>query len=98
MATYNFQSYPYSAQAKFDCPECGKKNRIRSFRAECTLNPFNKDESGNVRGPGEVMAQSRAYAFAKRDEFMKRPICLSCENKLSYVERNVLREIRRSST
>lgn len=96
MATtaYTFQSYPAVAKATFDCPSCGKAKRQRSFRAECTVNPFNKDENGNIRGPAEVRKQSRQRAEAECAQFLRSPLCATCENGLTYQQRKDIRAIR----
>jgi len=94
MTTYTFQTYPATATAKFDCPSCGKKNRTRTFRAECTVNPFNKNEDGTIKTPSEVRMQSSQRAVAERNMFMRKPMCATCENDLTYQDRKLLREQR----
>lgn len=96
VTTYNFQSYPATTKAVFDCPKCGKKNRQRSFRHECTVNPFNKNADGDVCTPNEVRAQSFARAEQERDEFLTEPLCKKCEDALPWQERSELGRRRRS--
>jgi len=91
----NFRSYPAVATAKFTCPFCGKPNRTRTFRIECTVNPFNRTSDGHVRTPAEVRAQSSEQATAMRDEFACKPICKKCEDGLSFKELQALREERK---
>lgn len=97
MAIYNFQSYPAISKATFDCPQCGKVKRTRTFRAECTVNPFNTRPDGQVRTASEVRKQSAEDASRQRDQFMSRPLCATCENGLSYADRKVVYDARRSS-
>lgn len=91
----NFQSYPAVAEATFDCPKCGKLKRKRTFRAECTVNPFNVNDDGSVKTPGQVRLQSSAEAGRERDQFMREPLCATCENALSYSDRRALSKRRR---
>lgn len=96
MTRYRFQAIPASATAVFDCPSCGKSKRKRTFRAECTVNPFNTNDDGTMKSPREVWEQSRERAIQQRDEFMRRPLCATCENALSWTERRDLSEDRRA--
>ena len=97
MTMYTFQTYPASVSAKFSCAECGKANRTRTFRHECTVNPFNKNDDGSIKTPKEVRAQSLAHAKKDRDEFMMRPICASCEKELTFKRRKEIQEERRAA-
>lgn len=96
MTLYTFQSLPSSAKATFDCPSCGKKNRTRTFRGECTVNPFNKKENGEVRTPREVRQQSKERANALREQFLRKPLCATCENSLPHAELHGVLAERRS--
>jgi hypothetical protein len=95
--THTFRSYPQSAYAKFDCPKCGKTKRKRTFTAECTVNPFNKHPDGRVRTATEVMWQSAQRAEAERNEFMREPLCATCEGQLPFTERSDLFKRRRAA-
>lgn len=97
MKTINFQPYSYVATATFDCPCCGKTKRTRSFRSECTVNPFNTKPDGHMRNASEVRAQSRDQALSERLRFMSEPLCASCENNLSRADRKSLHNRRASS-
>lgn len=97
MATYHFQVCTAAVTATFDCPSCGKTNRKRTLRADCTVSPFNKNEDGSVRTHAEVSKQSQKMALQERDQFMRKPLCATCENRLSYTERRALFEQRRSA-
>lgn len=97
MTTYTFQVCAAQTSATFDCPRCGKKKRKRTFRHECTVNPFNKNEDGTIKSPSEVRQQSRAAAELERTEFLREPLCATCEKPLSWEERGALRD-RRMST
>lgn len=94
----DFQTYPYAVTETFDCPKCGKTKRKRTFRAECTVNPFNKREDGQIRTPSEVRAQSRASALREAEQFLSEPLCAACEKELTYAARRALSERRRSSS
>jgi hypothetical protein len=85
-----FQTYPAWETVTFTCTGCGKPKRKRTFRHECTVNPFNKNAAGDVCSPTEVRAQS--VALVKRDlqQFRREPLCLKCEDALSYTERKAL--------
>ena len=96
MTIYNFQSYPATADVRFTCPNCGKKNRKRTFRHECTVNPFNVHEDGTPRTAQEVRAQSQARAQLEKEQFLREPLCKSCEDALSYSERRNLSRRRRA--
>lgn len=93
----DFQTYPYAVTETFDCPKCGKLKRKRTFRAECTVNPFNKREDGQIRTPSEVRAQSRASALRESEQFLSEPLCASCEKELPWKERRELSERRRAA-
>src|ERR1044072_8347140 len=95
LTSYSFQSYPATVVARFDCPKCGKKNRTRTFCAECTVNQFNRREDGEPRTAAEVRKQSVKCATEKRDQFTKAPLCPACEARLYYAERMALRRRRR---
>jgi len=98
MTRYTFQSFPATAEAKFDCPSCGKTKRVRKFTAECTVNPFNKRPDGQVRTPSEVRQQSQDDAIRQRDQFMQSPLCATCENALTYTERKPIIATRKAHT
>jgi hypothetical protein len=96
MPTYTFRGYPATARATFTCSVCGKENRKRTFRHECTVNPYNKNDDGMMRTPAEVFRQSADKANKERDEFLREPICKSCDRALSYTDRKELHERRKS--
>lgn len=93
---HTFQAYPATAKATFDCPGCGKKKRTRSFRVECTVNPFNKNEDGTIKTPFEVRQQSAAKVMQERVEFLRKPLCKACEDAMSWKDRRSLHEERRA--
>lgn len=90
MTTHTFQAYPAVAKATFTCGSCGKAKRTRSFRVECTVNPFNKNEDGTMKTPFEVRRQSSEKAVAARDAFLRKPLCATCEGALPYADRKQL--------
>jgi hypothetical protein len=94
---YTFQGFKGRAEAIFDCPSCGKKNRKRTFLAEHTLNPFNKNADGTVKNAEQVRKGAKQEALRLRDEFMKEPLCKSCEDALGYRDRKDLRNRRRAA-
>ena len=95
MTVHTFNAYPATTKAIFDCPKCGKSKRTRTFRVECTVNPFNTDAAGVALGSREVFQQSRDNADRQRDEFLCKPLCATCEKALSWKERKALRQERR---
>lgn len=96
MVTITFQTCPASKTATFTCPSCGKKNRKRTFRHECTASPFNKKPDGSIRSRTEVFAQS--YAMAEQDvqQFLREPLCARCEDTLSFADLRALHARRRA--
>ena len=91
-----FQIYPASETATFTCSSCGKPKRKRTFRHECTVNPFNKNTDGSICSPNEVRAQSVAAAKRDLQQFLREPLCLKCEDALSYTDRNALFKRRKT--
>jgi hypothetical protein len=94
---HTFRTYPYSVKATFTCGACRKAKRTRTFTAECTYNPFNKGDDGHILLPHEVRDQSKAEALGERDKFMREPLCVKCEDALSFKDRAALRQ-RRATT
>ena len=92
--TYRFEVCPGVAVATFDCPSCGKAKRKRTFRAECTVSPFNKNPDGSVKTRREVYRQSAEQAKKMRDDFMRKPLCKTCEDALSNPDQRALRRLR----
>lgn len=86
MTRYTYRTMPASVRAKFDCPVCGGKGRQRTFRHECTVNPFNVKDDGTPRSPAEVKQQSLERAKQEKERFLREPMCKACEDKLSYAE------------
>lgn len=95
MTLYTFAGYKGRAECTFDCPSCGKSKRKRSFVVEHTVNPFNKNLDGSVKDAKQVSHEARLEAAAQRDEFMREPLCRSCEDALSYADLKALRARRR---
>lgn len=77
-----FKGYSATVKTLFTCTKCKKDKRTRSFTESCTLNPFNKEATT----PAEIREQSRKSAQEDVDEFMKEPVCKSCENGMEYPE------------
>ena len=93
---YRFQSFLAVDKATFTCPSCSKEKRTRTFRVECTTNPFNVGEHGRPLTPTEVRKQSQARVALERSEFLTEPLCKACEDRLSYSDRCSLSQRRRS--
>ena len=85
-----FQTYPALETAIFTCTGCGKPKRKRTFRHECTVNPFNKNAAGEICSPKEVRSQSAAAAKRDLQQFLREPLCVKCEDALSYTDRKAL--------
>jgi hypothetical protein len=85
-----FQTYPAWETATFTCSGCGKPKRKRTFRHECTVNPFNKNANGEICSPNEARTQSAALAKRDLQQFLREPLCLKCEDGLSYTDRKAL--------
>lgn len=96
--THTFRGMPASASHKFTCPSCKKTDRQRTFRAECTVNPFNRGEDGHPLSPSEVRAQSQTKANTELRQFKTEPLCRTCEEALDYRERRALHLRRRGET
>lgn len=90
-----FDTFPATSVSNFTCPKCGKAKRKRTFRAECTVNPFNKNDDGSIKTPSEVRKQSFEKADKERQQFEREPLCTTCEVELSYKERIALGKRRR---
>lgn len=95
--TYNFRGYPATARAVFTCEVCDKPNRTRTFRVECTVNPFNLNDDGSMKTPEQVRAQSRAKAERERTIFMRKPVCKSCEDQMSSADYRALQAERKAA-
>lgn len=95
MTHVSFRAYAATTKVRFDCPACGKTKRTRTFRAECTVNPFNVNEDGSVKSPDQVRKQSQAHVVQEEREFMRKPLCATCEGNLSWTERRALNAERR---
>jgi len=98
MTTYNFHGYKSRARMVFTCEHCGKPNRTRTFLAEHTVNPFNKNPDGSVKQAVQVQREANAEAKRLRDEFAVEPWCAACEDALGYSERKALQSRRTINT
>lgn len=63
---YTFEVVSRQVTRKLPCRECGK-TLSRTFRCECTVNPFNKGPDGEMLGREEVAKQSLASAERQAD-------------------------------
>jgi len=80
--TTRFEEAKLRAERSGKCISCGKR-RKRAFTYSNTVNPWNKDENGEVRSYGQV----RQVVSDKLNEFMNRFDkrgfkCSSCEDEL----------------
>ena len=85
-----FRAYPATRVVNFTCAICNKPGRRKTLKVECTVNPFNLDESGRVLTPKEVAQQSRDKLAVMVSEFMAKPVCASCHGELSYADAKAL--------
>jgi hypothetical protein len=78
MTIYNFEQVWGHAEAPVACRTCGRVNK-RRIRDYCTVNPYNRNEAGEVRSRSEVQvqAQERAMQEASRQVSAGR-ICRKC--------------------
>lgn len=97
MTMHHFPVYSVTSTATFTCTTCGKEKRKRTFRAECTVSPFNTRPGGEVRTPPEVKQQSHEQAQRWCAEFLREPMCKACEDALTFSERAALSARRRAS-
>ena len=91
-----FQAVHASDCVTFHCPSCGKDKRKRTFREECTINPFNTNEDGSVKTAQQVRDQARAQVATIKARFLAEPLCLKCEDALSFKDRAALFQRRRA--
>lgn len=76
--TYNFEQVWAYAKADVACTSCGAI-ASKNVREYCTVNPFNKDEEGNVRPRSEVRMQAQKNADAQAIRLMAEGrICAKC--------------------
>lgn len=69
------------AIAKVACRECGAVKE-QNVREECTINPFNRNEQGDVCSREEVREQARQSAQRSAQLLVgKGRICYKCEQK-----------------
>lgn len=94
MPTYTFRGYPATFTHRFTCPCCGKPNRVRTFTVEHTVNPFNRNSDGTVKTSAEVQRDAAIEARKQRENFLKEPLCATCEKALPWAERRALEERR----
>ncbi len=97
MTTYTFRVCHASVQHRFTCPCCGKSNRVRTFRVEHTVNPFNVHSDGTMKTPAEVQRGAASEAKMLRAQFITEPLCATCENNLSWADRRALTERRQTA-
>jgi hypothetical protein len=89
-----YESRKGRAECTFQCRECLNKNRKRAFTYEYTVNPFNKNEDGSVKTSGQVWREAQNAAEKEKAEFMRYPMCRTCEDSLTPSSRQALREKR----
>lgn len=94
MVAFTFRAYRGRAQHRFTCPSCGKEGRVRTFIAEKTVNPFNKDDDGFPKSASQVQRDAQRAAELDREQFAREPLCATCEDSLSYADRRALRARR----
>ena len=94
MTLMKFRGYSASKTVRFTCTNCGKAGRTKTIKHECTVNPFNRNENGEIRTPDEVKAQSRELVKRDMERFLREPVCAACEGHMTYGERRSLRARR----
>jgi hypothetical protein len=78
--TITFQGYKGQAPYTCSCSGCAKVLK-RIATVEHTVNPFNKNEAGEVKSPAEVRASAQAAAEAEARKLEGVPqLCRSCED------------------
>lgn len=61
--THHFQEVVYKATKKGICPVCGKNaSRTSGKRFMQTINPFNRNDQGEIKSYQEIMQELRAKA------------------------------------
>lgn len=68
MTAYRFEPVTSYREKVGLCPSCGKRV-VRRMKFEHTVNPFNRNDDGNVRTREEVWARVNAEADAWVPDF-----------------------------
>lgn len=77
--THRFQEVTRSQRVDVKCSSCGKP-RTRTVSVTNTINPYNKNELGQVRSPQEVLDCVRAeLAVQVEKTAAKSIICAPCQ-------------------
>lgn len=90
-----FPVYGRSTSCTFKCLACHKDKRKRTFRVEMTVNPYNTHPDGTMKTPFEVEREAYIAVGRERDQFLKYPLCKSCEEARSWSEMKSIRARRR---
>lgn len=76
---HRFQEVTRQQRVTVKCAGCGK-DRIRTVTVTHTINPFNRNEHGEVRSPQEVLECVRAELAKQVAEMpSRRIVCRTCE-------------------
>jgi hypothetical protein len=78
MAKINFSEYGISGKKRGICPKCGKM-AVRSKRFYQTLNPFNKNKSGEIKTIEEILKECNERLSAWRREPVYHAKCVDQE-------------------
>lgn len=89
-----FNAYKGRSTATFTCPQCGRPNRTRTFVAEYTVNPFNKNPDESIKQARQVQHEASEAARRERDRFLLSPLCRACEDGLPYSDLVFIRNAR----
>lgn len=81
---YTFEEIQRSRVVRATCTVCGKK-RQRTFNADQTVNPYNKNDDGSVKSRDQVIAAVEA----ELDNFCAEPFrCATCYSTWREAERD----------
>jgi len=88
----SFQQIEVKRSVQYACAGCGKK-RQKSISVTHTINPFNVNESGQMKNAAEVRQGALDELGLRETQFLRHPLCTKCEPS-SYAERKALCELR----
>ncbi|MHC5307543.1 hypothetical protein [Bartonella sp. LJL80] len=94
MMFYNFPSILRKTTVYFTCECCNKPKRSRTITVENTVNPYNRNADGEIKTSQEVLADVKQTLKSEKEAFLRKPVCKSCEDGLSYDEKKELRKLR----
>lgn len=75
-----YKSIELNSKVIGDCSKCGKY-RTRTIRESETINPFNKDDEGNIKSSTQVYLSVKFKIDDKIKDLKDNFICKTCSNK-----------------